>query len=176
MSRCFPLSHKSILLNTDPVSVCVSNFVLEWGDAQGSVPAIDLPASQFVVRSTWLVHYQFPWRGRTWAAFHFIWMPLWSEREGGEEERVRQNEEERADCQWEPLSGWQHKLVWGKCNNRGQEAEAVSPQCFSDLPLTWVYLKPGRGNSTAVWCVLQHWPAKAACCASWHNLIEKSEI
>ncbi len=84
-------------------------------------------------------------------------------------------ERERADWQWEPLSGRQHKLVWGKFNNRGQEAEAVSPLCLFDLPLTWVYLKPGRDSST-VWCVLQHWPAQAACRASWHDLIEKSEV
>lgn len=83
--------------------------------------------------------------------------------------------EKGADCQREPLSGRQHKLVWGKFNNRGQEAEAVSPLCLFDPPLTWVYLKPGRDSST-VWCVLQHWPAKAACCASWHHLIETSEV
>lgn len=42
-----------------------------------------------------LVHYQFPWRRKTWAAFHFIRMPLRSEREGGEKERVRKNEGEQ---------------------------------------------------------------------------------
>lgn len=86
--------------------------------------------------------------------------------------KSRERGRERTDCQWGPLSGRQHKLAWRRFNNRGQEAEAVSPLCLFDLPLTWVYLKPGRDSSN-VWCVLQHWPAKAACCASWHNLIEK---
>lgn len=85
-------------------------------------------------------------------SFHLDVLAKWK---GRWRERARQNkrERERADCQWEALSGRQHKLVWGKFNNRGQEAKAVSPLCLFDLPLTWVYLKPGRDSST-VWCVL----------------------
>lgn len=52
----------------------------------------------------------------------------------------RERERAKADCQREPPSGRQHKLVRGKFNNRGQEAEAVSPLCLFDLLLTWVYL------------------------------------
>lgn len=102
---------------------------------------------------------------------HFSWMPLpWSERENASQIE-RERERESTDYQWEPLSGRQHKLVWGKFKNRRQQAETVSPLCSFDLPLTWVHLKPGRDTSTAVWCVLRHWAAKTARCASRCNLI-----
>lgn len=113
----------------------------------------------------------FPGKGEQGGGGHFSWMPLpWSERENASQIE-RERERESTDYQWEPLSGRQHKLVWGKFKNRRQQAETVSPLCSFDLPLTWVHLKPGRDTSTAVWCVLRHWAAKTARCASRCNLI-----
>lgn len=175
VSRCFPpfTYYPSLTLWG-----FVSNFLFEWGDAQGSVTAIDPPSQPICCQKhlACSLSVSLAKKNMSSLSFHLDalvkWKGRWRERasqtEGG-------REGERADWHWKPLSGRQHKLVWGKFNNRGQEAEAVSPLCLFDLPLTWVYLKPGRDSST-VWCVLQHWPAKAACCASWHNLIEKSEV
>ena len=104
ISWCSPLSHRSISPTTDPVHGCVSNLLFEWWDAQGSAPTIDLPASQFVVGSTRLVHYLFPWRRKKHQqpSFHLDALVKWN-REGGETERVRQERGRREQIANESL-------------------------------------------------------------------------
>lgn len=149
---------------SDPVMVCVSNCLNKWGDAQGSHSHCYWSARQSICCQKHLAcsFCSLAKKNMSSLSFHLNDLVKWMGRWRGRASQTERGRERR-------LGG---STSWFKetCNHRGQEAEAVSPLCLFDLPLTWVYLKPDRDNSTNVWCVLQHWPPKAACCASWHKL------